>query len=120
MKRLFLMVPVLALATLAAYSQQDDKGGLLTVMAAPPPTDVKKADKTVNKKTREEKKAKAVVEDYTPQAAEYGRKAKCPVSGEEFKVSAETKAVKYKGKTYYFCCGGCAPKFKKHPAKFAK
>lgn len=26
----------------------------------------------------------------------------------------------YKGKRYFFCCGGCPATFKKDPAKFAK
>ncbi|MBI5239090.1 MAG: YHS domain-containing protein [Elusimicrobia bacterium] len=72
------------------------------------------------KETRKAKKGKAVAEDYTPEASEYGKKAKCPVSGEDLVVSADTKSVKYKGKTYYFCCPGCAPSFKKNPAKYAK
>lgn len=28
--------------------------------------------------------------------------------------------VDYKGRRYFFCCGGCVPKFKKDPAKYAK
>jgi YHS domain-containing protein len=28
--------------------------------------------------------------------------------------------IDYKGNRYYFCCGGCAPEFKKNPAKYAK
>ena len=42
------------------------------------------------------------------------------MSGEEFKVGEGTKAVKYKGKVYYFCCPDCAGPFKKDPAKYAK
>jgi hypothetical protein len=26
----------------------------------------------------------------------------------------------YKGKRYFFCCGGCPDAFKKNPASFAK
>lgn len=26
----------------------------------------------------------------------------------------------YKGKTYYFCCNGCKPKFDKNPDKYVK
>jgi YHS domain-containing protein len=26
----------------------------------------------------------------------------------------------YKGKRYFFCCGGCKPKFEKDPAKYSK
>jgi YHS domain-containing protein len=118
MKRLFMAVTAVALAAVLARAQQNDKPAQApeTTMNGAKAVDAKKADKSVKK----EKKGKAVVEDYTPQAPEYGKKAKCPVSGEEFKVGPDTKAVKYKGKTYYFCCGGCMPKFKKQPAKFAK
>ena len=118
MKRLFLAVAVVTLAVVMVRAQQDNKPAKAPEMTmdGAKAADAKKADKSVKKA----KKAKAVVEDYTPQASEYGQKAKCPVSGEEFKVGQGTKAVKYKGKTYYFCCGGCLPQFKKHPAKFAK
>jgi len=46
----------------------------------------------------------------------------CAVTGEEIpdaKTAGGGKAV-YNGKTYYFCCAGCAPQFKKTPAKFAQ
>lgn len=26
----------------------------------------------------------------------------------------------FKGRRYFFCCGGCPPQFKKDPAKYAK
>lgn len=45
----------------------------------------------------------------------------CAVTGE--KIGDPSKASGssvYKGKTYYFCCGGCKPQFDKDPAKFAK
>ena len=32
---------------------------------------------------------------------------------------ASGKSV-YKGKTYYFCCGGCKPQFDKNPTKYIK
>jgi len=38
-------------------------------------------------------------------------------------VAAATKAkmfADYKGKRYFFCCGGCPDAFKKDPAKYAK
>ncbi|MGI6295633.1 MAG: YHS domain-containing protein [Armatimonadota bacterium] len=47
--------------------------------------------------------------------------AVCPVMGS--KIPDVTKAAGksvYKGKTYYFCCAGCKPKFDKNPAKYAK
>lgn len=45
--------------------------------------------------------------------------AKCPVSGEEFKPTAETKVATYDGKTFWFCCAGCEKKFAADPAKYS-
>jgi len=43
----------------------------------------------------------------------------CPVTGDKI---ASTKAAvghsTYKGKTYYFCCGMCKPRFEKNPGKY--
>jgi len=111
MKRLFLVLAALASAALAAHAQQ---GGPAAAAAPQTTTDGAKAAPSV-KKNR-----KAAVTDYKPRASEYGKKAKCPVEGEEFTVGEGTKAVKYKGKVYYFCCGDCVQTFKKNPAKFAK
>ncbi|MGC8833368.1 MAG: YHS domain-containing protein [Armatimonadota bacterium] len=44
----------------------------------------------------------------------------CPVTGRVVKnVKTAPKAV-YQGKTYYFCCSECKPKFEKNPAKYIK
>ena len=43
----------------------------------------------------------------------------CPVTGE--KIASAKAAVghsKFKGKTYYFCCPMCKPKFDKSPGKY--
>lgn len=53
-----------------------------------------------------------------PGEATVGDKTVCPVSKEEFTVTASSPKVDYKGKTYYFCCGGCDAKFKENPEKF--
>ena len=47
--------------------------------------------------------------------------AVCPVMGSKIPdvKKASGKSV-YKGKTYYFCCGGCKPMFDKNPAKYIK
>lgn len=50
--------------------------------------------------------------------AKVGDKTKCPVSGEEFTVSATSPKVEYNGKTYYTCCAGCQKKLEADPAKF--
>jgi len=47
--------------------------------------------------------------------------AVCPVMGT--KIPDVTKAAGksvYKGKTYYFCCAMCKPKFDANPAKYVK
>jgi len=48
-----------------------------------------------------------------------GTWAKCPVSGEIFKVGKETKFAKHQGRVYALCCDECAPDFEKDPAKYA-
>ncbi|MCX7835985.1 MAG: YHS domain-containing protein [bacterium] len=45
--------------------------------------------------------------------------AKCPVSGEQFKVKKDSPFYVYEGHTYYFCCDDCKPAFVKNPSKFA-
>ncbi|GAB4461891.1 MAG: hypothetical protein OHK0029_27860 [Armatimonadaceae bacterium] len=47
------------------------------------------------------------------------KKAMCPVMKHDFKPTAKTQKSAYKGKTYYFCCGGCKPTFDKNPEKYA-
>ena len=45
----------------------------------------------------------------------------CPVTGD--KIASVKDAVgqsTYQGKTYYFCCVGCKPRFDKNPATFVK
>ncbi|HAM52115.1 MAG TPA: hypothetical protein DCP92_16030 [Nitrospiraceae bacterium] len=52
--------------------------------------------------------------------SEIGKTATCPVMHSTFKVAKGTKAIDYKGKSYYFCCSGCIDDFKKNPDKYAK
>lgn len=45
----------------------------------------------------------------------------CPVTGD--RIASVKDAIgqsTYKGKTYYFCCEGCKPRFDKDPAKFVR
>ena len=45
----------------------------------------------------------------------------CPVTGDKIaSVKAAVGHSAFKGKTYYFCCAGCKPRFDKNPAKFAR
>ena len=55
-----------------------------------------------------------------PGEAQIGDKTVCPVSGEEFTVTASSPKVDYKGKTVYFCCGGCEGKFQANPEQYMK
>ena len=49
---------------------------------------------------------------------EIGKDAVCPVTGDKFKVTAETGSASYKGKIYYFCCPACDPLFIENPEKY--
>jgi len=40
----------------------------------------------------------------------------CPVMGNHAKVTADTEFTDHDGKRYYYCCGGCKPKFEADPA----
>ncbi len=44
----------------------------------------------------------------------------CPVEKQAFDKSKAVDSTVYKGKTYYFCCLGCKPKFLKNPEKYIK
>ena len=53
-----------------------------------------------------------------PGEAKVGDLTKCLGSGDEFVVTETSPKVEHAGKTYYFCCPGCAEKFKKDPSKY--
>lgn len=45
----------------------------------------------------------------------------CPVTGDKIaSVKAAVGHSTYGGKTYYFCCPDCKPRFDKNPAKISK
>ncbi len=50
--------------------------------------------------------------------AKVGDRTKCPVSGDEFVVTADSPHQEYNGKTYYFCCPDCPKKFAANPEKY--
>ena len=50
--------------------------------------------------------------------AKIGDRTKCPVSGEEFVVTADSPHAEYNGKTYYFCCPHCPEQFTANPQKY--
>ena len=53
-----------------------------------------------------------------PGEAKIGDRTLCPISREEFVVTADSPKAEYEGKTYYFCCANCAKKFQADPKKF--
>ncbi|MBC7978690.1 MAG: YHS domain-containing protein [Myxococcales bacterium] len=52
--------------------------------------------------------------------ATIGDTTKCPISGEQFVVTASSPHAEHNGKTYYFCCPGCEENFKADPSKFVQ
>lgn len=57
----------------------------------------------------------------TPAPLDRTTSAVCPVMGTPIPdVSKAAGKSVYKGKTYYFCCPGCKPKFDADPSKYAK
>lgn len=63
-------------------------------------------------------KTESSVKLHTIPDSEIGQKVKCPVMGTDITVTKDTLSVEYKGKIYYFCCGGCPEKFKENPDKY--
>ena len=63
--------------------------------------------------------AAAIGDDANVPKLAAGAAAKCPVTGEDFKVKESTVQVTYNGKRYAFCCADCQPTFAKNPAKYA-
>jgi YHS domain-containing protein len=55
-----------------------------------------------------------------PGEATVGDRTTCPVSGEEFVISATSPHVEYEGKTYYFCCADCVQRFTAQPAAYIR
>jgi YHS domain-containing protein len=53
-----------------------------------------------------------------PGDAKIGDRTRCPVSGEEFTVTADSPHADYQGKTYYFCCPHCPERFSADPSKY--
>lgn len=61
-------------------------------------------------------------EKFKTDPEKYAQKAEemvtCPVMGTKIKKSDAADSYVYKGKTYYFCCSGCKPKFVENPEKY--
>ena len=70
---------------------------------------------------RDAKKAEPVAAAPAPtHAYNVGDKAHCPVTNEDFVVSASTVQLQHDGHYYAFCCADCSPTFEKHPEKYAR
>jgi hypothetical protein len=50
--------------------------------------------------------------------AKVGDRTTCPVMNTVFTVLPDSPKVEVSGKTIYFCCDGCASKFKENPKQF--
>lgn len=50
--------------------------------------------------------------------AKPGDRTRCLVTNTVFRVTNDSPSVEHDGKKYFFCCEGCADKFKAAPAKF--
>lgn len=48
-----------------------------------------------------------------------GNKLVCPVMEREFTLKKDSAYEEHGGKVYYFCCPGCAPRFRADPEKYA-
>lgn len=55
-----------------------------------------------------------------PGSATIGDRSYCPVTGEEFTVTAQSPKADVGGKTYYFCCKKCVSTFQANPAKYLR
>jgi YHS domain-containing protein len=53
-----------------------------------------------------------------PGLAGLGDKTVCLITGDVFVVEAQSASAQYQGKTYYFCCDGCAEDFLKNPSQY--
>lgn len=55
-----------------------------------------------------------------PGQARMGDRTRCPVTGDEFVVTAESPHAEYEGRTYYFCCADCVAPFQANPAQYTQ
>lgn len=50
--------------------------------------------------------------------ASIGDAARCPVSGETFRVRDTSASAEHEGETFYFCCGSCVRPFLRNPDQY--
>lgn len=91
--------------------------GIALVIAALMLSGCGKAEKESTPETAGQPADKAVV-DYTPTQNDIGQEAVCSVCGMTIAVNAETPAVMYDGKPYYFCSAGEKTKFAANPKTY--
>ncbi len=114
-KRIILYMFALVMACSPAFAEEAAMKGMehaKTAAAGTAKPEQKKAVETGKKA----KGAKATPRKVTKE--EEGKEAVCPVTGEKFKVTAETLSASYKDKVYYFCCPGCDKPFMANPEKY--
>lgn len=52
--------------------------------------------------------------------ARVGDRTTCPISGDEFVVTADSPHLEHEGRTYYFCCAPCVETFRAAPARYIR
>ena len=60
----------------------------------------------------------AKAEDPAKAAPAAVQEVRCPVTGDVVKNPATALKSEYRGRTYYFCCPACKPKFDADPEKY--
>lgn len=55
-----------------------------------------------------------------PGEARVGDRTTCPISNEEFVVTADSPHTEYEGRTYYFCCAPCVERFRAAPQQYIR
>jgi len=71
----------------------------------------KNPEKYISQESSESVTTATAYVEHTITSDELGKEATCPVTNKSFKITKETPAIDYQGKTYYFCCPGCVDKF---------
>lgn len=109
------LVSSLALAACGGSSAQ--QGG--TTSASHEGCGCEHCDGTCDAEHHEHAEASASATVVPPGEAHVGDTTTCPISGETFVVTESSPHAEYEGRTYYFCCPGCAGRFQADPAHYA-
>lgn len=118
-KRLIpLCVFALIFANSTAFAENSNNKGAVPVQQMKMENMPSVSTETVKKQAtgKKTKIVKATARKVTKE--EIGKDAVCPVTGEKFKVTAETGSASYRGRIYYFCCPACDKPFLENPEKY--